>query len=48
MECYDDYKALVNGWSDAVSRAQLRTCERNVHIRTYHEVCSCVSAWFGD
>jgi hypothetical protein len=34
MKSYDDYKALVNGWSDPVSRAQLHTCERNVHTRT--------------
>ena len=50
MKCYGDYKTLVNGWSDPVSRAQLYTCERNLHThtRTWQEVCSCVRAWFGN
>jgi hypothetical protein len=48
MKCYDECKALVNGWSDPVSTAQLYTCEWNVHTGTYHEVCSCVGACFGN
>ena len=46
MKSYNDYNALVNGWSDPVSRTHLPTCEWNVLIGTYHEVRSCVSAWF--